>query len=160
MEAKSSTQEGRHHTATKIKAKPSAPIQEYYAGGAYCRSPAPSSVPLPSNLMKASSPPPSPVLSNADTDVAPSPQRNESTEYLIGSILFSMVTSECGDMAGKVVGMLLELSDDEIAILLKDAEKRNEVVRDALGLLSEQSVLSSMASNPVQQIGYSVAMAC
>lgn len=70
-----------------------------------------------------------------------------------------MIGSECGAMAGKVVGMLLELSDEEIAILMKDAQKRSQVVREALDLLGEQSVIDSMMSMPMQAMNH-VAVAC
>lgn len=165
----------RNQTPTKPKAKrsspASAPQTQYYAGGAYCNSPAPSAVPLPSNLLKstgspASSCPSSPALSHSDMDCyspPPSPPpspRNEATEDLIGSMLLSMVASQCGGMEGKVVGMLLELSDDQIAVLMRDSQKRNQVVADALDLLREQSVISSMAPIPMQPMNQGIATAC
>lgn len=75
-------------------------------------------------------------------------------------MLLSMVASECGGMAGKVVGMLLELSDDQIAVLMMDGEKRNQVVQDALGLLREESVISSMVPTPLQPMNQGITVAC
>jgi len=75
-------------------------------------------------------------------------------------MLLSMVASQCGGMAGKVVGMLLELSDDEIAVLLRDSQKRNQVVQDALELLREQSIIGSMVPIPMQPMEQGIAIAC
>jgi len=71
-----------------------------------------------------------------------------------------MVASDCGGMAGKVVGMMLELSDDEIAVLMRDAQKRSQVVQDALDLLREQSVINSMVPIPMQPMNQGITIAC
>ena len=114
-----------------------------HAAGAFQTSaPSPSLLPAPPSRWKQQSQQQSqqqeagPASSSAPAP--PAPARSASAlKDLQGNLLYACISPAYPELAGKLVGMLLELEADEVAVLLADSTRRDASVREALDVLVE-----------------------
>ena len=120
-----------------------------HAGGGFTKAPSPRALPRPPMRWTApllqeaaagvagtpsATPPPQTVLSPPSLAL----QNSDSVvKQLQGNLLYALIAPVQPELAGKITGMLLELSVEEIAQLLADSAARQKLVDEALEVLQE-----------------------
>mmetsp|Transcript_16811 Transcript_16811/g.35462 ORF Transcript_16811/g.35462 Transcript_16811/m.35462 type:complete len:213 (+) Transcript_16811:149-787(+) len=110
-----------------------------HAAGAFTKAPSPRSLPRPPTRWTSSS---------TGTDVPGVHVRHASppialqnsdmvVKQLQGNLLYTLIAPEYPQLAGKITGMLLELSAQEVADILGDSAARRRLIDEALEVLRE-----------------------
>ena len=110
-----------------------------YAAGAFMNSaPSPSAIPAPPPRWTS---PSAALQATAASAPAPAPAALANVESsrlsILGNLLYLTISPELPELAGKLVGMLLELGADEVGEILGSDSLREEAVREALQVLSD-----------------------
>ena len=83
-------------------------------------------------------------------------------KQLQGNLLFCLVEPVYPELAGKITGMLLELSEEEVAELIASESKRAAAMQDAIEVLREagdERAMTLVKSDAQQTLVVDVALA-
>ncbi|XP_024530483.1 polyadenylate-binding protein 4-like isoform X1 [Selaginella moellendorffii] len=80
---------------------------------------------------------------------AASPQQQK---QLLGERLFPLVRTHQFDLAGKITGMLLEMDNSELLVLLETPEALASKVDEAVQVLQQHSKASTVPSSPLAEV--------
>ncbi|KAJ2201495.1 Protein phosphatase PP2A regulatory subunit B [Coemansia sp. RSA 522] len=62
----------------------------------------------------------------------------EERKQMLGEALYPLIEARTPDMAGKITGMLLEMEDDDLLLLIDDSVQRDAKIDEALEVLNSQ----------------------
>ncbi|KAJ1858261.1 Protein phosphatase PP2A regulatory subunit B [Coemansia sp. RSA 1822] len=77
---------------------------------------------------------PASTLTAAALAAAPEEERKQ----MLGEALYPLIEARTPDMAGKITGMLLEMEDDDLLLLIDDSAQRDAKIDEALEVLNSQ----------------------
>jgi polyadenylate-binding protein len=58
-------------------------------------------------------------------------------KQILGERLYTQINKMCPDMAGKITGMMLEMDNSELLLLLESPDQLNSKVTEARNVLSK-----------------------